>query len=111
MAGKNCTNAKTTPPTMPPTCIILAIINSNHTQIDQFACPRRGPGSVLSDAMVDSPVPIACLPNSSCTTTLTKQLKMMNHIRMKPARAPTIVVAINSPEPTMEAERIKPGPM
>jgi hypothetical protein len=29
---------------------------------------------------------------------------------IKPPFAPRIVVAINSPDPTIEAERIKPGP-
>jgi hypothetical protein len=29
---------------------------------------------------------------------------------MNPACAPNVVVAINSPEPTIEAERINPGP-
>ena len=96
---------------MPPTCIILAAISNSHVQIDQFALPSRGPGNVFSDAIVDSPELIACLPNSSCTATLTRQLKMMNHIRMKPALAPTMVVAMSSPDPTIDAERINPGPM
>jgi hypothetical protein len=34
----------------------------------------------------------------------------MTHIATKPAFAPSAVVAINSPDPTIEADRIKPGP-
>ncbi len=29
---------------------------------------------------------------------------------MKPARAPNVVVAMSSPDPTIDADRIKPGP-
>ena len=34
----------------------------------------------------------------------------MTQRQMNPAFAPSRVVAISSPEPTMEAERMKPGP-
>jgi hypothetical protein len=35
---------------------------------------------------------------------------MINHNKLKPALAPVIVVAINSPEPTIDAAMISPGP-
>src|SRR6185295_16998236 len=53
---------------------------------------------------------MACFPNSSCTATLARQLIMIIHKAANPALAPSTVVAINSPEPTIEAERINPGP-
>jgi len=53
---------------------------------------------------------MAFLPNSSCNATFTKQLTMITQNVMKPAFAPSAVVAMSSPEPTMAAERIKPGP-
>ena len=62
------------------------------------------------DCMDDSPVMIACFPNSSCTATFARQLITMIHKAAKPALAPSTVVAINSPDPTIEAERINPGP-
>jgi hypothetical protein len=41
---------------------------------------------------------------------LTRVLKITIHRMAKPAWAPRVVVTINSPEPTIEALRIKPGP-
>jgi hypothetical protein len=35
---------------------------------------------------------------------------MITQKAMNPAFAPNMVVAINSPEPTIEADKIKPGP-
>jgi hypothetical protein len=35
---------------------------------------------------------------------------MMIQKTTNPPRAPKMVVAINSPDPTIDAERIKPGP-
>jgi hypothetical protein len=34
----------------------------------------------------------------------------MSQRQMNPTRAPKMVVAISSPDPTMEAERTNPGP-
>jgi hypothetical protein len=42
--------------------------------------------------------------------TFTKQLTRITQKVIKPPFAPRIVVAINSPDPTIEAERINPGP-
>src|SRR5687768_10313934 len=44
-------------------------------------------------------------------TGLQKQLRMTTHSAVYPACAPSVVVAINSPEPTMEAARTMPGPI
>ena len=42
--------------------------------------------------------------------TLIKQLTKMTQKVIKPAFAPNTVVAINSPDPTIDADRINPGP-
>jgi len=109
-AGNNCSTPSTTAPMIPPSCRVLVSIRTSQSQIDQLADPSLGPGNEFSASMVVSPEEMACLPNSSWTTTLMTQLKMMNHRRVNPALAPMRVVAINSPEPTIDAERIKPGP-
>jgi hypothetical protein len=72
--------------------------------------PDRGPGNSLNDRIAVWPVNMALFPNSNCTATFTRQLTMMIQKAIKPAFAPKVVVAINSPDPTMEAERINPGP-
>jgi hypothetical protein len=41
---------------------------------------------------------------------LAKQLTIITQKATEPALAPRVVVAINSPEPTIDADRIKPGP-
>jgi hypothetical protein len=38
------------------------------------------------------------------------QLSRINHNATNPALAPRVVVAISSPDPTMEADRMNPGP-
>jgi hypothetical protein len=48
--------------------------------------------------------------NSTWTATFTSVLKITIQSSAKPAWAPSVVVAISSPEPTMEALRIRPGP-
>jgi hypothetical protein len=53
---------------------------------------------------------MAVLPNSSWIATFITQLTIITQNAMKPAFAPRSVVAINSPDPTMDAERMKPGP-
>jgi hypothetical protein len=42
--------------------------------------------------------------------TLITQPTKISHSKTKPASAPTFVVAISSPEPTMEPAMISPGP-
>ncbi len=75
-----------------------------------LAFPNRGPGKALNACMAVSPVRMVCLPNSSCTATFTIQLTMMTQKVINPARAPRVVVAINSPLPTIDADKIKLGP-
>ena len=44
-------------------------------------------------------------------TGLQKQLRITTHSAVYPACAPSVVVAISSPEPTIEAASTMPGPM
>ena len=71
---------------------------------------KRGPGTLSMSSRVVFPWIIAARPSSTCTKTLTIQPSMMNHSSVKPFFAPTTGVAINSPEPTMQAVMIRPGP-
>ena len=48
--------------------------------------------------------------SSTCTATFTSVLKITIHKMTKPTCAPRAVVAMSSPEPTIEALRIRPGP-
>src|SRR5436189_2748309 len=97
-------------PSIPPICIILSDISMNTVQTTQLPFPRRGPGNSLNDRIAVCPVNMALFPNSNCTATFTRQLTMMIQKATNPALAPRVVVAINSPDPTMEADRINPGP-
>ena len=83
---------------------------ASHIQIVQRAPPTAQPGNPFKASMVDSAEQIACRPNSSCTQTLTRQLRMITHMATKPAFAPSVVVMMSSPDPTIEAERIIDGP-
>ena len=97
-------------PSIPPSCTILSTINKNINQMLHFAFPNLGPGSLLKACIAVSPDMMVCFPNSSWTATFTKQLTMMIQNAANPALAPSVVVAISSPDPTMEADKIKPGP-
>ena len=81
--------------------------NQHHTTQETMT---RGPGTVSSASSVVMPLEIAKRPSSTCTSTLIMQPAIMNHNRLKPYSAPTLGVAINSPEPTMQAVMIRPGP-
>ena len=69
-----------------------------------------GPGSSLKTCKKVWPLAIVWRANSVCTTTLTKHESKTNHSRVKPATAPSLVVTISSPDPTIEPARIIPGP-
>ena len=97
-------------PTMPPTCKNLKSIRNSQVQILQLPLPSFGPGSVFIEVKVGLPVTIACLPNSTCTATFTKQLTKITHRAMNPAFAPRVVVATSSPDPTIDADSTNPGP-
>ena len=71
---------------------------------------QRGPGSVLSAASVVRPVATAVRASWICTNTFSTQPRMMNHSRLKPTDAPSLGVTISSPDPTMVAVMMKPGP-
>jgi hypothetical protein len=60
--------------------------------------------------MIELSETMAFFPNSSCIPTFMIQLTSITQKVIKPAFAPSTVVAINSPEPTIEADRINPGP-
>jgi hypothetical protein len=49
-------------------------------------------------------------PISICAATLIAQPITISHSSMKPASAPTVVAAMNSPDPTIELARMIPGP-
>ena len=98
------------PPSIPPTCKIFKRVSINVAQMAQLPFLKVGPGSFAKENIKVFPVMIAFLPNSSCMATFTKQLTRITQKVIKPPFAPRIVVAINSPDPTIEAERIKPGP-
>ena len=98
------------PPSIPPTCKILMSVSKNAVPTAQLPFPKRTPRNLLNPSMGVMPVRMACLPNSNWIATLTRQLTRMTQKVMKPPFAPSTVVAMSSPEPTMEAERMKPGP-
>ncbi len=101
-----------TPPIMPPNCKGLNNHRKSHSHKLQLALflPNRRPGNLFKDIITVSPVRMVCLPNSSWRATFTKQLKTITQKVIKPALAPSVVVEINSPEPTTEADKINPGP-
>ena len=94
---------------IPPSWISATTQKTSQNQQIQFT-RARGPGTSLSPSSVVRPVVIVYRPNSICTNTLIRQPRMMSHMRVKPASAPTAVVAISSPDPTMDPAMIRPGP-
>src|SRR5687768_16209969 len=108
--SNNIFNTIAAPPIIPPNCTILRVVNMPTVQTAHPALPKRVPGNLLNKLITVSPVSIACLPNSNCTATFIRQLTMITQKAINPALAPNMVVAINSPEPTIEADKIKPGP-
>ena len=96
-------------PKIPPTCMVLQSRSSRlpHTSHETR---RRGPGTLLKATKVVWPVAMAWRPSSLCTGTLTAQLRRMSQSTTKPTSAPSRVVAMSSPEPTMEPVNSRPGP-
>ena len=97
------------PPMMPPTWNTSAtyISSQSHSTHDTR---QRGPGSVSSAASVDWLVAIAVRASSICTNTFSAQPRTMNQSSVKPTDAPSLGVTISSPDPTMVAVMMKPGP-
>jgi hypothetical protein len=60
--------------------------------------------------MAGCPVAMVHRASSTWTATFTRVLKMTSHSRANPTSAPRAVVAISSPDPTMDALRMSPGP-
>jgi hypothetical protein len=71
---------------------------------------KRGPGTEFSASSVVSRSTIANRASSICTNTLTMQPRIMNHSIEKPRAAPTFGVTMSSPEPTIAALMMRPGP-
>ena len=71
---------------------------------------KRGPGTEFSASSVVMRSTIASRASSICTNTLTTHARMMNHSIEKPSAAPTLGVTISSPDPTMAALMMRPGP-
>ena len=67
-------------------------------------------GTLLKPERAGVPVAIVQRASSIWTATLTTQLKMTIQRMTKPTWAPSVVVAISSPEPTIDALKIRPGP-
>ncbi len=91
-----------TPPMIPPTWRGLINIMSNQSQVAQLPYPELRTGQLVERLESRLPEWIACFPNSSWTNTFTRQLTMITQSATKPASAPRAVVAINSPDPTIE---------
>lgn len=106
ICGKSIFRAIAAPPIIPPSWTILKRVNKKVVQTAQFF----GPDKVENEAINGLPVIMAFFPNSSWIATFTKQLTRITQNVINPPSAPSTVVAINSPEPTIEAERINPGP-
>ena len=108
-----------TPPTIPPCWARTARNITDQKSKNQLASKillpngirNRGPGISFTAASEVFPLVIACLPSSICANTFTTQPIIISQRKSKCASAPVLVVAINSPEPTMEPARIIPGPM
>ena len=100
-------------PTVPSIAAIWAwvasIMNSQSQQSHDV--PSRGPGKVSNAASVVRPWVIAYRPSSTWTKTLIRQLRRISQRRLNPALAPRLVVLISSPVPTIDAARIRPGPI
>ena len=79
-------------------------------QTGQFVFPSLGPGNLLNSCISELPETIAFFPNSNWMDTLIRQLTRITQNVTNPPVAPKLLVAISSPDPTMEAERINPGP-
>ena len=53
---------------------------------------------------------MTCLPNSIWAKTLIKHPRIMSQRKSKWASAPVLVVAISSPDPTIDPAKMSPGP-
>src|SRR4051812_13954430 len=109
-AGVSRCSTWATPPYIPPTCRSVRLTVRAHAHTSQ-PTPRRGPGTRSNPSRPVNPVAMVKRPNSACTTGLIAQLRRMIHNTANPTCAPSVVVAINSPEPTIDAASTMPGPI
>ena len=94
---------------MPATWNTRPAYISSHSQ-STHETRRRGPGRPSRAASVVVPWVTAWRPSSICTKTFSMQPSTMNHSIANPTLAPSLGVTISSPEPTMTAVMIRPGP-
>ncbi len=97
------------PPTMPLTWKISDRYIASHSQRIHDT-RQRGPGNALSASSVVRPVATAVRASWICTNTFSTQPSTMNHNRLKPTDAPSLGVTMSSPDPTIVAVMMKPGP-
>src|SRR6187397_2517583 len=71
---------------------------------------NRGPGIEFSASSVVTRSTITMRASSICTKTLTMHAKMTNQSIENPLAAPTFGVTMSSPDPTMAALMMRPGP-
>src|SRR3954463_3144241 len=82
--------------------------NHSHASHD---VPNLGPGRVSSAPSEVLPCVIAYRPISTWTNTLITHEIRISQSSTNPCLAPSAVVLISSPVPTIDAARIKPGPI
>ena len=99
-----------TPPTMPATWNTSAKYIPSHSQ-SSHETRNLGPGTVFIASSVVIPRKSAKRPNSICTNTLITHPRMMNQSNVNPTLAPSLGVTITSPDPTIEAVTMSPGPV
>ena len=83
---------------------MIAHSHSNHDTT------RRGPGTRFIVSSVVTPRASVNRPSSIWINTFKTQPRMMNQSSVNPKLAPSLGVTISSPEPTIDAVMIRPGP-
>src|ERR671914_3126866 len=100
--GSRMLNAAATPPTIPPSCRIFDNARTIQSTLTQPIRPNFG-GTSLYPVSAGLPVAIVQRASSIWTATFTVVEMMTIHSSTKPTSAPSAVVAISSPEPTIDA--------
>ena len=99
-----------TPPSMPAIWNTVAMNMGTHNQSSHERPRSRGPGirSMVRSELL--PVVTVWRPISTWMKTFSTHAAIMNQSSVKPAPAPSLGVTTSSPEPTMVAVMIRPGP-
>ena len=98
-----------TPPTIPPCCEMTKMVMNAQYHSSQLTL-SLGPGTLFNAFSGVWLQVIVYRPNSICVDTFTTQPRIISQSSQNPASAPALVVAISSPEPTIEPAIIMPGP-